>query len=321
MCDFAPCAPHVLLPRAMPHSALRARLAPVFRRLTMRPARLRRAAVPEDARVARPSRKPFSQFSAGSTSLPGRPPLPNVFLARRLWRRGALPCATLPLARRVCSRRALCHIVRFARVSIRSSASRRCGPRCSAVPPCPKMLVPRTQVANCACLFASRRRQRLVARPPAGAQRLSRPSPVASWGMPCATLPLACCLCSRCSPCHIARFAPVSLQYSGSRRRGPRCCAALSCPKLLLPRAQVANHSSDSPPATPRCPAARRRPTSCSPVARSVAGCCRAWGSPWRAACALAARHATYHASRASRSGLPVHDDAARIVAPCRHLR
>ena len=123
VCDFAPCAPHVLLPRAMPHSALRARLAPVFRRLTMRPARLRRAAVPEDARVARPSRKPFSQFSAGSTSLPGRPPLPNVFLARRLWRRGALPCATLPLARRVCSRRALCHIVRFARVSIRSSAS------------------------------------------------------------------------------------------------------------------------------------------------------------------------------------------------------
>ena len=70
-------------------SALLARLAPVYRRLTMRPVRLCRAAMCKDARAALPSRTPFSRFSISSASLPGRPPPPNVFLATR--RRGVLP--------------------------------------------------------------------------------------------------------------------------------------------------------------------------------------------------------------------------------------
>ena len=48
-----------------------------------------------DVRAARPSPKPWLRFSASDASLPGRAPLPHVFIARRRPRRGVLPRAML----------------------------------------------------------------------------------------------------------------------------------------------------------------------------------------------------------------------------------
>ena len=57
------------------------------------------------------------------------------------------------------------------------------------------------------------------------------------------------------------------------RRCGPRCCAAPRRPKTPAPRAQSANRSPDSPPATPRCPAGRSRPASSLRASPAAAAC------------------------------------------------
>ena len=72
----------MLRPRRAPcHIALLAHLTPIRRRVKTRPALLHRTVASEDARVARPIREPFSRFSAGNASLPGRPLSPHNFCA------------------------------------------------------------------------------------------------------------------------------------------------------------------------------------------------------------------------------------------------
>ena len=57
-------------------------------------------------------------------------------------------------------------------------------------------------------------------------------------------------------------FAPRLLCARRPRQRFVRCCAAPRRPNMPATRAQIANHSSDSPLATLRCPAGRSRLTS-----------------------------------------------------------
>ena len=150
------------LPCAMPHRAFCARLAPVLRCATMRPALLPGVATSSHARATRPVCK-HVRFYAGSASLPGRWPSPHIF---------------------------------------------------------------------------------------------ARPLPAVPIG-------------------------------ASSHR-----CAAPLCPSIPAPRAQFANRGLDSSPATSRCPAVRRGPTYCLPVAGSIAGCCRARG------CDLVARRASLRFAR-----------------------
>ena len=123
---------------------------------------------------------------------------------------------------------------------------------------------------------------------------------VAPAGRYCPTScsPAARCVIRRCrvrrgdlTPRHVTGFARVLLCFCGLRRRGLRCCAAPQGPKMPARRAQVAHRCPGTPPATPRCPAVRYRPTSLLPVARGVAGRRRARH------CDIAARHSTARVS------------------------
>ena len=120
------------------------------------------------------------------------------------------------------------------------------------------------------------RRQCFVAGPSAVAQHLPRPSPRVSRGVAARDVPT--CVVFPMSQCamQVARFQRVLFPSCGLRRCGPRCCAALRCPKMLAPRAQFANRFRDAPLAALRCLAVRRRPTPLAPFAGGVAGCCRA---------------------------------------------
>ena len=108
----------------------------------MRPALLRRAAA-NDVRSARHIRKPCPDFLPANDALPGRPPWPCVFLARRQWRRGALPRG----GRSKPAARAVPHCVLCARLAP-FCVLRGCGPHSRAAPRRPTMPVPRAQVAN-----------------------------------------------------------------------------------------------------------------------------------------------------------------------------
>ena len=66
----------------------------------MRPALLRRSTASEDARGACQIRKPFSRFSAGVASLPGRPPAPHVFFPSLARGGGVHRCGGVVVPRR-----------------------------------------------------------------------------------------------------------------------------------------------------------------------------------------------------------------------------
>ena len=118
-------------------------------------------------------------------------------------------------------------------------------------------------------VFAITRRQRLVAWPSAIAQPLFDPSPAATWGV------TAC----NDAPCAPLVITPRSMPHR-ALRTGHAACDDAAC--IVGPRRRVQTCSRrtsqsqlrGSPPATPRCPVVRCRPTSFSTVASSVAGCC-----------------------------------------------
>ena len=120
-------------------------------------------------------RKPLSRFCRRNASLPGHPPWPQVALACRQRRRGALPRAqrSKPATFRATAR--------ASRASLRSCGLRRCGPHSCAALRRPRMPVPLAQFAD--RFTDSLPASRFIAPPPAVAPRLPPPpSPVASRG-------------------------------------------------------------------------------------------------------------------------------------------
>ena len=132
--------------------------------------------------------------------------------------------------------------------------------------------------------------------------------------LPRAMLPFACRLRSCRAPCHIVHLAHISLCFrllkmwpAWLRRPAMSEVGRVARPsRKPLPRFSAG---------TAPLPGRPHLPTSCLPVARDVAWCCRACRCPVRAACDGVARRATSRDSRASRSGLPAPDYAARAVA------
>ena len=192
-----------------------------------------------------PCRAPTSQtvlpiLSRRTAALPGRRPWPNVCLARCQRRHVALPRArrSKPAARGATSR--------ALRALLRSVGAQRRGPHSCAAPRRPRMPVPRAQFAirSPDALPANR----CAARPPAVAQRLSRPCQRRRG-----TLPRA----RRSKPAArgaTSRALRALLRSVGAQRRGPHSCAAPRRPRMPVPRAQFAIRSPDALPAN-RCAA------------------------------------------------------------------
>ena len=159
---------------------------------------------------------------------------------------------------------------------------------CCTAPPCPEMIAPRAQFANCF-------RDSLPAAPrcPAIRGRPTSCSPLARrcGVVPCATLLLRVPLCE-CA----ARHATLRVaRASGSGRSSPDITARTCAPRRHVQR--CSRHAPNSQrcfcyllPAKPRVPAVRRRPAYFSPVAHGVAVCCRARRFQLSVACGLAAR-------------------------------
>ena len=157
--------------------------------------------------------------------------------------------------------------------SLRSCGLRRRGPHFCAAPRRPRMSVPCAQFAN-RCPY-SRPANHCGTRPPAVAQRLSRPLPPASRALPRAR---------RSKPAArgaTSRSLRASLRVCGLLRRGPHFCAALRRPRMSVPLSQVANSCPILCRQTVRCQRRRRalpRARRSKPAARGATSrALRAW--------------------------------------------
>ena len=237
----------------------------------------------------------------------------------------------LPLACRLRSRRAPCHIACFARVSIRSSGARRRGPHCCAAPPCPKMRTPRARVTN---RFCDARPARL--RCPTARRR------------PTSFLPsrLATERASRASHCglptpddaprtvaptrHVRRWsrrAPCAIPHSALR-------VGLQAPddaaRTVAPCRHVRRCSRRAPKSQTVFAVLRRHRLAARPLALAKRLSCLSLAASWGVALrdaapcvplAISPCTMPHRASCVSRSGLAAPDDAARVVEPRRRLR